>query len=216
MIFLLGEVIYLSSLINSMSLRIGLTGGIGSGKTTISGIFTVLGIPVFDADSAAKELMQTSAELKAAIIEKFGDASYPNGKLNRKYLANIVFNDRFQLEVLNALVHPFAIAAADEWANQQTSPYTVKEAALFFEAGSAIGFDYMIGVYAPQHIRIKRVMQRDNITRDDVLLRMQKQIQEEIKMRLCDFVIVNDDQQLVLPQVLKLHEQFLKEAKEII
>jgi dephospho-CoA kinase len=180
-----------------MSLRIGITGGIGSGKSMVAGIFKVLGIPVFDADSAAKEVMQSDTGLQSAIIEKFGKAVYPGGKLDRKYLANIVFNDPFQLELLNSLVHPFAIAAAEEWASKQNAPYTIKEAALFFEAGSAIGFDYMIGVYAPQHVRIKRAMDRDGVTRDEVLARMNRQIQEEIKMRLCDFVIVNDDQQLV-------------------
>ncbi len=195
-----------------MSLRIGITGGIGSGKSMVAGIFKVLGIPVFDADSAAKEIMETNPVLISAIIEKFGKLTYKNNKLDRKYLANIVFNDPFQLEVLNALVHPFTIDAAEEWAVKQHTPYTIKEAALFFEAGSAIGFDYMIGVYAPQHLRIKRAMDRDGVTREEVLARMGKQIQEEIKMRLCDFVIVNDEQQLLIPQVIKLHEQFLKES----
>jgi dephospho-CoA kinase len=195
-----------------MALRIGLTGGIGSGKSTVAGIFHTLGIPVFDADSAAKAVMQTNPDLRKAIIGKFGEAVYPNGVLDRKYLASIVFNDPFQLEILNALVHPFTIAAAEEWADKQTTPYTIKEAALFFEAGSAIGFDYMIGVYAPQHLRIKRAMDRDQVSREEVLARMKRQIQEEIKMRLCDFVLINDEQQLLIPQVLKLHEQFLKEA----
>lgn len=195
-----------------MALRIGLTGGIGSGKSTVSGIFKVLGIPVFDADAAAKELMQTHPALKHAIIDKFGETVYTDGRLNRKQLATIVFSNPFQLETLNALVHPYTIAAAEEWAAQQTTPYTVKEAALFFEAGSAIGFDYMIGVYAPQHIRIKRVMDRDQVSREEVLSRMKRQIQEEIKMRLCDFVVLNDDQHLLIPQVLKLHEQFLNET----
>ncbi len=198
-----------------MSLRIGITGGIGSGKSTVAGIFKVLDIPVFDADTAAKEIMQTDASLRAAIIEKFGEAVYPNGQLDRKYLGNMVFNDPFQLEVLNALVHPHTIAAAEAWAERQTAPYTLKEAALFFEAGSAIGFDYMIGVFTPKHIRIKRVMERDKISREEVLARMDRQIQEEIKMRLCDFVIVNDDQQLLIPQVMKLHEQFLEESERI-
>lgn len=195
-----------------MALRIGLTGGIGSGKSTVSGIFKVLGIPVFDADAAAKEIMQTNPALKQAIIGQFGEAVYTDGLLNRKQLAAIVFNDPFQLETLNALVHPYTIAAAEEWAALQTTPYTVKEAALFFEAGSAIGFDYMIGVYAPQHLRIKRVMDRDQVSREEVLSRMKRQIREEIKMRLCDFVVLNDDQHLLIPQVLKLHEQFLNET----
>ena len=197
-----------------MSLRIGITGGIGSGKSTVAGIFKVLGIPVFDADTAAKDVMETNPGLRFAMMDKFGSAVYKDGKLDRKYLANIVFNDSFQLELLNSLVHPFAIAAAEEWAAKQTTAYTVKEAALFFEAGSAIGFDYMIGVFAPKHVRMKRVMDRDKINREEVQLRMQRQIQEEIKMRLCDFVIVNDEQQLLIPQVIKLHKQFLQESKD--
>ncbi len=197
-----------------MVLRIGLTGGIGSGKSTVAAIFTVLGIPVFDADTEAKQIMETDPGLRNAIIEKFGPETYKDGRLDRKYLSSIVFNDSFQLELLNSLVHPFAIAAAEVWALGQTTPYVVKEAALFFEAGSASGLDYMIGVYAPQHLRLQRVMNRDQVTREEVLARMQRQIQEEIKMRLCDFVILNDDQQLLIPQVVKLHERFLKESKE--
>lgn len=197
-----------------VALRIGLTGGIGSGKSMVAKIFTLLGIPVFNADRAAKEVMETDAGLRKAIIDKFGSEAYTGCHLNRKYLANIVFNDPRQLEALNSLVHPYTIAAAEKWAMEQNAPYTVKEAALFFEAGSAIGFDYMIGVYAPQYLRIKRVMDRDGITKEEVTARMQKQIQEEIKMRLCDFVILNDDQNLLIPQVLKLHEQFLKESNE--
>ena len=197
-----------------VALRIGLTGGIGSGKSMVAHLFTVLGIPVFDADTAAKEIMETEAGLKKALIEKFGPETYTDSNLNRKYLANIVFNDNYQLEILNALVHPYTIAAAEKWTSEQNAAYTVKEAALFFEAGSAVGFDYMIGVYTPEHLRIKRVMERDGVTREEVKARMQKQIPEEMKMRLCDFVILNDDQNLLIPQVLKLHGQFLQESKE--
>jgi dephospho-CoA kinase len=193
-------------------IKIGITGGIGSGKTMVAGIFSVLGIPVFDADTEAKKIMETDEELRVSISRTFGEAAYQDGTLNRKYLSSVVFNDPFQLELLNSLVHPAAIAAAEAWALQQQAPYVVKEAALFFEAGSATGIDYMIGVYAPQHIRIKRVMDRDGIAREEVLARMNRQIQEEIKMRLCDFVIINDEQQLVIPQVLKLHERFLGET----
>ena len=195
-------------------LKIGVTGGIGSGKSIVSSIFKVLGIPVFDADAQAKNIMQTDDELKAAVIDLFGDASYHQGQLNRKYIAEIVFKDPAQLEKLNALVHPATIRAGEEWAAKQKSPYTIKEAALFFESGSAEGMDYIIGVYAPQHIRINRVMQRDGVSREEVLDRMKRQIQEEVKMRLCDFVIVNDDQRLLIPQVLQLHQQFMHESKE--
>jgi dephospho-CoA kinase len=196
-----------------MALRIGVTGGIGSGKSMVTGIFKVLGIPVLDADTKAKELMEHHAPLKEAIIKTFGDAVYPDGRLDRKYLAGIVFNDPFQLERLNALVHPFTIAAAEEWSAQQKAPYTVKEAALFFESGSGAGLDYIIGVYAPKHLRLQRAMQRDGSSREEVLARMDKQISEEIKMRLCDFVIRNDEQHLLIPQVLQLHQRFCEEAQ---
>lgn len=195
-----------------MALRIGLTGGIGSGKSTVAGIFKVLGIPVFDADSVAKQLLQTDEVLKQSVTEVFGALVYPDGILDRKKLASLVFNDAEQLNRLNNLVHPRTIAAAEAWAEEQQAPYTVKEAALFFEAGSATGIDYMIGVYAPKHIRIKRVMDRDQVSREEVLGRMSRQIQDEIKMRLCDFVVLNDEQHLLIPQVIKLHGQFLNEC----
>lgn len=195
-------------------LKIGITGGIGSGKSIVSSIFKVLGIPVFDADTYAKHIMQTDDELKAAVIELFGEGSYQHGQLNRKYIAEIVFKDPTQLEKLNALVHPATIKAGEEWAARQNCPYTIKEAALFFESGSAEGMDYIIGVYAPQHIRINRVMQRDGVSREEVLNRMKRQIQEEVKMRLCDYVIVNDDQRLLIPQVLQLHDKFILESKQ--
>jgi dephospho-CoA kinase len=190
-------------------LKIGITGGIGSGKSTVSSIFKVLGIPVFDADSAAKKIMNEDEALKAAIKKAFGNEAYVNGELDRKYLASIVFKDAYQLEVLNSLVHPASIAVGLQWAEQQQAPYVIKEAALMFEAGSGFNLDYIIGVHAPQHIRLQRVMHRDNSTREEVLNRMNKQINEEMKMKLCDYVIVNDEQQLVIPQVLKLHEHFL-------
>lgn len=195
-------------------LKIGVTGGIGSGKSTVSNIFKVLGIPVFDADSYAKKIMQTDAALRNAVIELFGESSYQNGQLNRKWIADIVFKDPSQLEKLNAITHPATIKAGEEWASRQESPYTIKEAALFFESGSAEGMDYIIGVFAPQHIRINRVMRRDGISREEVLNRMKRQIQEEVKMRLCDYVIINDDQHLLIPQVIQLHQHFIEESKQ--
>ncbi len=195
-------------------LKIGLTGGIGSGKSTVAGIFQVLGIPVFDADANTKIIMESDATLQSGIRSLFGNDSFIDGRLNRKFIAEIVFRNPEQLEKLNALVHPAAIRAAEVWADKQKSAYVIKEAALFFEAGSAEGMDYIIGVYAPKHIRIKRVMDRDAVSREAVLDRMNKQIQEEIKMRLCDYVILNDDQHLLIPQVLQLHEQFLKEVND--
>ena len=190
-------------------LRVGLTGGIGSGKSTVADIFSVLGIPVFKADLVTRQLMEEDEILRTSIKKEFGEDAYTNNTLNRKYLASIVFNDAFQLEKLNAITHPAVIDAAQKWMQQQTTAYVIKEAALMFESASAAGVDLIIGVYAPQHIRIKRVMDRDGVTRQDVLARIDKQIDEEIKMKLCDFVLVNDEQQLLIPQVLELHEKLI-------
>lgn len=188
-------------------LKIGLTGGIGSGKSTVARLFELHGIPVYYADAAAKEIMNTDATLKSEIIAHFGEATYTNGILNRKHLADIVFKDKEKLALLNSLVHPATIRDAERWMQQQRAPYSIKEAALIFESGSQSELDYVIGVYAPKTLRIHRTMQRDNVDREEVLKRMKNQIEEDIKMRLCDFVIVNDEQQLLIPQVNKLHEQ---------
>jgi len=194
-------------------LRVGLTGGIGSGKSTVADIFSVLGIPVFNADLVTRQLMEDDEILRTSIKKEFGEEAYINNTLNRKYLASIVFNDAFQLEKLNAITHPAVIDAAQKWMQQQTTAYVIKEAALMFESASAAGVDLIIGVYAPKHIRIKRVMDRDGVTRQDVLARIDKQIDEEIKMKLCDFVLVNDEQQLLIPQVLELHEKLITTNK---
>ena len=190
-------------------LKIGLTGGMGSGKTTVSKIFSVLGIPVFYADDIAKTIMNEDKGLKQRIIDLFGENAYAENSLNRKYISDIVFKDAYKLEQLNALVHPVTIAAADKWMREQTTAYIIKEAALMFEAGAAAHLDYVIGVHAPQHLRLQRVMNRDKTEREEVLARMNNQIDETIKMKLCDFVIVNDEQQALLPQVLSLHQKFL-------
>jgi dephospho-CoA kinase len=194
-------------------LKIGLTGGIGSGKTTVANIFKVLGIPVFDADSVAKELMENDLDLRDKLIAQFGHLVFENGKLNRKWLAGIVFQDPYQLNLLNALVHPVTLKIAENWFVDQHAPYVIKEAALLFEAGAGAGMDYIIGIFAPQHIRIQRVMQRDRLSRDEVLMRINQQVDDTIKMKLCDFVIVNDNQQLLTPQVLQLHHKFVTLAK---
>jgi len=190
-------------------LKVGLTGGIGSGKSTMAKIFEVLGVPVYYADDAAKHIMNTDAELREKIISTFGARSYVNNELNRPYIASIVFENTEKLALLNSLTHPATIRDAERWMQQQTSPYVIKEAALIFESGSAENLDYVIGVFSPLPLRIKRIMERDNVTRDEVMKRMSRQIDEDIKMRLCDKVIVNDEQQLVITQVLALHQQLL-------
>lgn len=188
-------------------LNIGLTGGIGSGKSIVAKIFASLGIPVLDADALAKKIMQENNQVKTQIINAFGVDSYNERGLNRSFIANVVFKDPFQLQVLNSIVHPATIEAGKIWASQQKAPYVIKEAALFFEAGSAEGMDKIIGVYAPDALRIQRVMQRDGLSREEVISRMQHQISQSVKMKLCDYVVQNDEQSLLLPQILKIHEE---------
>lgn len=187
-----------------MATMIGLTGGIGSGKSVVAKVFVTLGIPVFNADDEAKRIMQTSPEIKTKLIEQFGTDIFNEHGLDKEKLANIVFNDPFQLQLLNAIVHPVTIQAAKEWAAKQTTPYVIKEAALIFESGTADGLFKVIGVTAPLSLRTHRVMQRDGITKDQVDARMRNQISDTIKMRLCDYVIENNNQQMVIPQVLEI------------
>ncbi|GAB4091637.1 dephospho-CoA kinase [Flaviaesturariibacter terrae] len=190
-------------------LKVGITGGIGSGKSTVAKVFALLGIPVYDADAASKRLYDTHPGLQARLKAQFGEALYKEGRLDRRALAAIVFNDPEKLELLNAIAHPPTIADAAAWMEAQESPYVLKEAALLFETGSASGLDYIIGIDAPLSLRVQRAMQRDGSSRDEVLARMKRQIDAGIKMKLCDFVIRNDEQQLVIPQVLALHEKLL-------
>ena len=202
--------------------RVGLTGGIGSGKSTVAAIFEVLGIPVSNADKEAKRVMNEDPELREAIIRHFGAEAYMDsdggsggGVLNRKYLAAQVFTDPARLELLNSLVHPATIRDGQKWMRSlgDRFPYAIREAAIIFETSAAAHLDFIIGVYAPATLRIHRTMQRDKITREEVLQRMTNQIDEKIKMRLCDAVITNDDQHAVLPQVLELHRRLVELAK---
>jgi dephospho-CoA kinase len=192
-------------------LRVGLTGGIGSGKSTVATIFEVLGIPVSFADLEAKRVMNEDPALKTQIMSQFGPDAYAGGDLNRSWLAAQVFTDPAKLEILNSLVHPATIREGERWMRSVSSqaPYAIREAALIFETRAAGHLDFIIGVYAPATLRIHRTMQRDHSTREAVLQRMHNQIDEEIKMRLCDAVIQNDGGQAILPQVLALHERLL-------
>ena len=193
-------------------LKIGLTGGIGAGKSTVASIFKVLGVPVFDADATAKNILNTDLVLREQVIAAFGSETYKNGLLDRKYLATLVFNNPNQLAKLNALVHPASIEAANIWAKhweEQGCPYILKEAALLFEAGTNVGLDFIIGVTAPVEMRIARVMERDHVTREEVLKRMQHQLDDTEKMKRCNFVIDNNEVSLVIPQVLALHARFI-------
>ena len=195
-------------------LKVGLTGGIGAGKSTVAHIFEVLGIPVYHADQEAKRLMQTNPLLIEKIRLAFSDKAYVEGILDRKFLSSVVFNDKQKLELLNSIVHPFTIQDGKEWMNKQTSPYAIKEAALIFESGSQGEFDSIIGVFAPTTLRIHRTIQRDQVEREKVLHRMEKQLDESIKMKLCDHVLINNEQTLLLPQVINLHQKLISLSTE--
>lgn len=197
-----------------MVLKVGLTGGIGSGKSTVAQLFEVLGIPVYYADIEAKKLMNENTELKQAIIKNFGKEAYTNEGLDRKYISSIVFSDPLKLEVLNSIVHPATKKDGEHWMHRQTTAYAIHEAALIFEANVADQLDYVIGVSSPQTLRINRAMERDHVSRDEILRRMTKQLDEEIKMSKCDFVVINDEQQLLIPQVLELHEKLIALSKQ--
>jgi len=195
-------------------LKIGITGGIGSGKSTISKIFKVLGVSVFYADDQAKRVMTEDPILIESLKQTFGKQAYfDDGSLNRKYIAGIVFNNPDELAKLNAITHPAVFRAFDAWAAQvQDCPYLMKEAALMFESGSSKLCDKNILVYAPLEMRISRVIGRDGLSREEVESRNARQFTDEQKLKLADYVIKNDDTELVIPQVLALHQHFLKMA----
>jgi dephospho-CoA kinase len=190
-------------------LKVGVTGGIGSGKSVVCKVFTTLGIPVLKADDVAKGLMNHDQNLMAAIKALLGEGVYQNGILHNVAVSAIIFNNPEKLQQLNALVHPATIRYSENWISKQTSPYTIKEAAIFFESGSEKGIDVMIGVYCPLETRIERVMQRSHLSREKVIDIVAKQMGEDEKMKRCDYVITNDDKVAVLPQVLALHEMLL-------
>lgn len=194
---------------------VGITGGIGSGKSIVTKIFSLLGVPIYDADSRAKWLMENDAELIQSIKEAFSDKAYlENGKLNRPWLASEVFSNPEKTELINSLVHPRVGEDGKQWvAANANHPYLMKEAALMYESVSYKELDFVIAVYAPERIRIRRVLLRDvNRSSEDVKNIIARQMPEEEKKRKAQAVIVNDDQRLVIPQVISLHKQLLKSA----
>lgn len=193
-------------------LQIGITGGIGSGKSFVCNIFKHLEIPVYDADSRAKRLMNTDAQLKQALVIAFGKETYSQSGLNRAYLADKVFNDSDKVKELNAIVHPAVGNDYKAWVEQnQHKHYVIKEAALMFESGSAKLLDKVIYVHAPIDLRIARVKKRDpQRTEESIRAIISKQLSAEEMRSRADFVIENDEKEMLLPQVISLHQLFLK------
>lgn len=191
-------------------MKIGITGGIGSGKTFICQLFKALAVPVYNADDEAKKLMNTDLRIRESLIAAFGEATYKDGMLDRAFLAQQIFSDKEKLELVNGIVHPIVIQAAKDWAEQQKARYSLKEAALLFESGSYKDLDYTILVTAPLSIRVQRVMERDGVTEEQVMERISKQLTDEEKIKMADFIIINDGITPLLPQVWTLHQKFLK------
>lgn len=196
-----------------MKMRIvGLTGGIGSGKTTIASMFRELGVPVYLADPEARKLMASSPVIKEKIVAAFGEAAYANGMPDNKFLAAIVFKKKEKLQQLNAIIHPEVQKHFSEWCKQQKAPYVLKEAAILFESGSYKDCDTIITVTAPEALRIQRVMERDNATEAMVRARIKNQWADEKKIALSDFVIENTDLTKAAEAVENIHHILIKNS----
>lgn len=187
-------------------IKVGITSGIGGGKSYITKTFASLGIPVYYTDNEARKLMSQDP-IKSIIIKNFGKESFIDDNLNKGYITSIIFNDQVKLNLLNSIVHPPTILHSLEWCDKQNSPYIIMESALIFESGLSGVLDKIIGVYASKELRIERVMNRDNITQEEALKRMDKQMNEEKKMGLCDYIIINDGRE-IQSQVEYLHNLF--------
>lgn len=189
-------------------LKVGITGGIGSGKSTVCKVFSVLGIPVFEADKVAKELMNTDTEIHRQLVDLFGAAVYlPDHTINRKYLAGIVFSNPSLLAQLNTIVHPVVKRTFFEWCDKQQTPYIIHEAAILFESGFYKMMDKTITVVTSEHERIQRVMKRDGITPEMVNERIKNQWNDQQRKELADFAIGNNDDELVIPQIIEIDKK---------
>ena len=192
-------------------MKVGLTGGIGSGKTLVCSVLEKLGVAVYYADSEARRLMNSDPELVLQISGLFGNKAYEGGILNREFLAQRVFKDKVLLTRLNELVHPAVRKDFSRWANEQKPAfYVVEEAAILFESGSDRNMDLTVGVFSEKELRVQRVMQRDGITREQVRMRMNSQMNEKEKMERADMVIYNDGKLMILPQIINMHNAILK------
>ncbi len=188
---------------------VGLTGGIGSGKSTVAKMFERLDIPIYYSDDEAKTLMNSSKKIRERLITLFGQDTYENGALNRSYVAGLVFHNKDKLNELNAIVHPEVKRNFLEWVERQNTVYVIQENPLIFENKSQNDFDYVITVTAPVQIRVQRVMERDGSTENQVFSRVKNQLEDEIKIKQSDFVITNDDLKHTRIQVRHIHKQLL-------
>lgn len=189
---------------------VGLTGGIGSGKTTVAQQFVRLGVPVYIADDEAKKLMNRSKIIKRKLIQLFGAQVYLDNQLNKPFIANIIFNDKTYLQKMNAIVHPRVAAHFKKWLAKQNSPYVIKEVAILFENGGHKQCDYVITVTAPREVRMERLLKRDDTTKEKVEAIMKNQWSDEEKVKLSDYIITNIELENTINQVEKIHVKILK------
>ncbi len=195
-------------------ITIGITGGIGSGKSTVCKIFKLLGIPVFEADAVAKELINSNSEIKTGLIRLFGEGIYiPNNGVDRKKLASIIFNDNLQLAKVNKLIHPVVRNEYANWVERQNTQYVIHEAAILFESGFYKMMDFTILVSAPENQRIERVIKRDETLETQIKERIAKQWTDEQKRKLATIEIKNADNDLIIPQIIKIDNQIKKYGK---
>lgn len=193
---------------------VGLTSGIGCGKTLIAKVFTTFGVPVFNSDIQAKELYKDSVFLQQ-IVHTFGNTIIENGKFIPQRLADIVFNDTQALKTLNALIHPKVLERYKLWQSQQTSPYTILESAIIFESNWQNHFDKIINITSPLEIVIERVKFRDKISEDQILQRINNQLPVEEKEKLSDYNIFHDNKTMLLPQIIAIHNDILEKSKKV-
>lgn len=198
---------------NGKIFKLGITGGIGSGKSTVCKIFNVLGIPVFSADLAASELMENEQYIIEGINSIFNKNLYTKGKLNRTELSSLIFNNNTLLERVNLLVHPAVTKSFLNWSLKQDSKYVIMEAAILFESGASKFVDKVLTITAPLEERINRVTYRSHLTKEQILDRIKNQRDDEFRVKLSDYVISNSENDMIIPEILKIHENILEEIK---
>jgi dephospho-CoA kinase len=190
-------------------MKLGITGGIGSGKTSVCKVFNVLGIPVFSADPEARKIMDNDRNIKREINEIVGKNIYHGGQLNRMELASLIFNNRDILEKVNSLVHPIVFEHFNRWAEKQTTPYVIMEAAILFESGASKLVDRVATIVAPVEERISRVTRRNKLNRDQVMERINNQMTDEERIKMSDYVINNSENDMIIPVILRINEDLL-------
>jgi dephospho-CoA kinase len=191
-------------------IKLGVTGGIGSGKTSVCKVFNILGVPVFSADPEAKAIMDTDERIISSINSITGKDMYKSGELDRQELARLIFNDCELLEKVNALVHPVVFDHFSAWETEQSAPYVIMEAAILFESGASKLVDRIASVVAPVEERIERVISRNRLSKEQVEERIRNQMDDEYRVRLSDYVIYNSEKDMIIPAILKIHEDIIK------